>query len=147
MLDLTPDSTALELAHSQDVFEYKGPRADLLEEANELPVQAVTRIVNQAIVIADLAVRLARRTTSKQIKVGALQRVQERFVLLPTGEVSFDKDCSWEIPPVRRAGIRVMIRSSNDVHTGVGEALAQASCAAKEVYCGEGFRLGHATGY
>jgi hypothetical protein len=113
-------------------------------EAHELAVQAVPWIIDQAVVIAHLAIGLAWRATREKVELGGVDGTEQLLVLGRAGQVAFDERRTPEVGPVGHACIGVMVRRSNDAHSGIRKALAESPGAAEEVYCGKRSLHGHA---
>jgi hypothetical protein len=130
----------LELTHPQDVLENERTRAEFSQQADELSVEAIARIVDEAIMIAHLAVRLAGGATRKQIEGTRSNHTEKFFVLLGPRQVSFDQSRGPKVCAKGCVCVGVVVCGSDDPHSSVFQPLAETPCAAKKIDRSE-FRL------
>jgi hypothetical protein len=109
-LDLAPNRAPLKLIHARHVLEQKGARAQVVEDLDKLPVQPVPWIVDQSVVIAHLAKRLARRAACKQIEPPASNRVNHRDMLMAVGQITLHQYSSGKVETQRRATVWIVVR-------------------------------------
>ena len=69
LLNLAPDRPPVELIHSQHILQHKRARLQLSKKTDELAIETIARVVDESIVIANLAVSLAGRATREQVEV------------------------------------------------------------------------------
>lgn len=144
--DLASHHAVGKLRHAGHIFEEESARPKLPEQFNELPVEAVSWVGDQPVVIVDLAECLTRRPTSEEAKGLGAGQSQERPVIHRVGEVAVHECRVWKVEPVGGRAVRVVIGGRDDGETSLAETFTEPAGSGEEIDCHRpravGLRLG-----
>jgi hypothetical protein len=119
----------LETGH---ILHYECTRFELRQSANELPVQHVSRVVDQPCVVPDLRKGLTRRTAYQDVDVASSCSCKA-----PShsglSDITVDGRGFRKVQGEGCTGVRVRVGSDNDRTAGLAEALSKPTGAAEEV--------------
>lgn len=123
------------LGHAGDVFHHERSGLEPADEADELAVEAVLGIVDQAGVVPHLREALARRTTGND--VDPLSQVEQLSLDVWPADVAPDRLGLREVPRVGGAGIGIDVGPGDGVPPSLAEAFRDAASTGEEIDEGE----------